>query len=170
MFWLYKNLFFFLKNQNFYVQNFYLLVNFNLFLIFKFNKSLNFFNTPFKKESFIFYKNFNFKCKNNFIFKYFKYFNKLLFFKNNSIRLNQINYYGSINNYKFYYFNNYNYFFYKKLINLIFDINKQNNNFIILDKSYKNVFPLFNYLFNYKNIIIYKKYFFINPKSFTFNN
>jgi hypothetical protein len=171
MYWLHKNLFFFLKNQNFFVQNFFLLNHFNFYLILNLNK--NFLKSDknlLLKTSVNFNKKLSFLNKNIFILKYLKYFNKIIFFKNNSIRLNQLDYYGHYNNYNFYYFNNYNFVFYKKLINLLFQINQENKNFIILDKTYKNIFPLYNYVFNLKNITMYKKYFFVSSNFFTFNN
>lgn len=109
---------------------------------------------------------------NYFLLKYYSYFNKIFFFKDNTTKINQLNFYGLIgkNNSRFYYFNNYNFFFFKKVFNVLIEITKNNYNYLILNSSYKNILPLYNYIFNFNNLLTYKKYFFLNSNFFSFNN
>lgn len=156
-----------MKNQNFFTTNFISLNFFNFYLLLNLSKHTNkniIFNKKLEKLKI------DFTLKNNLLLKYVKYFNKLVFYRNINIKNNQLNYYNTFNKKNSYYLNNYNNFYFKKFINLLFFLNSSGYNFLVLDKSYKNVLPLYNYIFNFKNLLLYKKYFFIDTKFFTYNN
>lgn len=161
---MYKNTLFFLINKNSFQLSFFFLKYFNFY-------SLKFINNSSKnitlKKNFNF--NFNF-YSNNLVFKYFKYFNKIILFKGDLFKKNSLNYLYNYKKNTFYNFNNNNYKYFNRLSNLILEINKSNYNFLILDKSYKNIFPLYNYIFKLNNLLIYKKYFFIKSSFFTYIN
>jgi hypothetical protein len=91
----------------------------------------------------------NFK-KTNYIFNYF-----------NLIILKSINH-----NFKF--FKN-NYINFKNLINIIYNFNLNKLNYLIFDNN-KYLHNLYVNMFSLKKLLIYKNYFFINPKYFTHKN
>lgn len=166
MLWVYKSLFFLQMNQNSF--NFYFLNYFNYYLILKFNSNFKINKLTFNKK--IESHNIKNLFKQNLMLKYFKYFNTVVLLNNGLKRLKQLNFYYSHNKNNFFYFNSYNFFYFKKLINLIFQINKENYNFVIFDKSYKNILPLYNYIYNFKNLSLYRKYFFVSTSFFTYQN
>lgn len=171
MFWVYTNFFFYVSKNDFLLKNFLFLNYFNIYLIHNNNKIFKtaFTNQVKKEKNFFFFVSSN---KNNFLLKYIKYFNRLVFQKGESTKFNQLNYYGFNlkNGNKYYFFSNFNYQFYKKFINLLFKIVTAGFNYLVLSKSYKNITPLYNYVFNFKNLMLYKSFFFFDSKFFSFNN
>lgn len=167
MYWVFKNFTFY--NKNFIFYNFFYLNNFNFFLV-KNNLKFNFFNfnlnPPIKLNVSLKKKLLN----NNILINYFKYFNKIILLHNNSIKNNQLQILYSYKKSNFYFFNNYNFYFFKKIFNLLLELNLNNFNYLILDSSYKNIFPLYNYIFNFNNLLVYKNFFFIKSSFFTYTN
>lgn len=95
------------------------------------------------------------------------YFNKYNLFKLGNLNKNvdmvflfkfNRNYYYNFN----IYLNNKNYINFFLVINRYF---KSNFNFLILDSSYKNTLPLYNYIFGNKNLYHEKLFFFLNKKN-----
>lgn len=159
------NLFFFFKKLNFFKINFFLLESFSWLYMFFIKNSKNF----------VLRKNYttfiNFKKKNNYLYlKYYKFFNFII---KSNIHFKSFNYVylnKSYKNFDFYTLNNSNINFIKTYLNLITDLTLSNGKFLILDSSYKSVLPLYNYLFNFKNLYAYKNYFLIDPKGFNYKN
>jgi hypothetical protein len=89
--------------------------------------------------------------KKNYIFNYFN-----LFFLSNFNK----------NNFKF--FKN-NYINYKNLVNIIYNFNIKKLNYLIFDNN-KYLHNLYVNMFSLKKLLIYKNYFYINPKYFTHKN
>ena len=68
-------------------------------------------------------------------------------------------------------FNSYNYVFFKNFINLILKISTSNfNNFIFFDNTYNSINPINNYIFGFKNLFVYKNFFFFDFKKFTYKS
>lgn len=89
--------------------------------------------------------------KKNYLLNYFNLFflnsfneNKLKFFKNNLIN-------------------------YKNLINIIYNFNIKKLNYLIFDNN-KYLHNLYVNMYSFKKLLIYKNYFYINPKYFTHKN
>ena len=92
MFCVYKNIYYFIINKNFFLKNFFLINYFNSYtlLISKFNKEeYAYFSS--KKMNLNYKLNFSYLEKNLFLLRFFKYFNKVVFLKGNSIKINQLN-------------------------------------------------------------------------------
>ena len=89
--------------------------------------------------------------KKNYIINYFN-----LFFLNNFNK----------NNLKFFNNNSVNY---KNLINILYNFNVKKLNYLIFDNN-KYLHNLYVNMFSFKKLLIYKNYFYINPKYFTHKN
>lgn len=162
MYWVYVNFFYLIGKSNFFFNN-VLLVN-----QFKINWFIN-------KTKFFFFKSDGFNSlnfsKNNFVLtKYLNYFNKVVYINKTFFKNSNLNLFYKYKNQNFYYFNNFNYVIFKKLTNLLFKINLCKKNFVLLDRSYKSVLPVYNYIFGLKNISLYKNYFFIKHSFLSFKN
>lgn len=161
----------FLKNNfNFYINSFFFLKNYNLYLFFISSKN-NIFSNIVDKKKINFNNSFSLNhFSKNFLLKYVKYFNKIIMFNSKLIKINQLSYFYSYKNNKFFFFNKFNYFYVDKVLKLLLQINFNNYNFLILDSNFKNYFPIYNYIYGLNNLLIYKKYFFIKSSFFTYNN
>jgi len=93
----------------------------------------------------------NNKVKNNYIFSYFN-----LFFMSNFKKIN-FNYVNS------------NIINYKNLINIIYNFNIKKLNYLVFDNN-KYLYNLYVNMYSFKKLLIYKNYFYINPKYFTHKN
>jgi hypothetical protein len=144
--------------KNLYIYN---IKYFNFIFYFNFIKYFNFIFYFFKKN--IVFNKINSKLillnidlkknyfKKNYILGYFN----LLFFKTTqSIKMNV-----QILNY-----NNY-----KNLINILYNFNIQRFNYLVFDKN-SYLHNLYINIFSLKNLLIFKKYFYVDPKYFTHKN
>lgn len=155
--------------NNFFLFNFFLINNFNNYNILIFLKTKNLFLNSFVNSNCL--KNKNKKIMNsNFLLKYFKYFNKVMWINQDLFKKDKLIFHSKYKGYNFYVFNKYNYVFFKKLVNLFFDFIKESRNFLILDSNYRSITPIYNYIFNFKNVTLFSKYFFINSIFFTYRN
>lgn len=136
----------------------FLKFNFNIFNN-KINLNFIFFNKLLKN---------NYNASNYIFLKFFKFYNKLSA-KNLNFIDNIIIHKNLLNNFNFYTFNKYNVLFYKNFIKMFKHFSFENN-FLIIDNNFKNVLPLNNYIFGYKNMFIYKNFFFFDFKKFTYKS
>jgi len=138
------------------IKYFNFIFYFNLLKYFNFIFYFNLFNFNKKK----FYVNLNKILLNNNIKirrnnNIFNYFN-LIFFKNSNSSVNDN--YIKINFINF-----------KNLTNIIYNFNTNNLNYLVFDNS-KYLHNLYVNMFSLKSLIIFRRYFYINPKHFTHKN
>lgn len=58
----------------------------------------------------------------------------------------------------------------KNFINFFFNYCFKKNNFLVLDNNYLIIYPLYKFIYGFKNVSLYKNFFFIKPVNFTFKN
>ena len=59
---------------------------------------------------------------------------------------------------------------YKNLINIIYNFNLKNLNYLIFDNNNKYLHNLYTNMYSFKKLLIYKNYFYLNPNYFTHKN
>jgi hypothetical protein len=145
--------------KNIYFSNFKFLYFFyfsifkNHFLFCNLKKNLTFIKNFNIKKNLTFIKNFN--IKKNFNKNYFFFYFNNIFTKTSNLHEKS--------------FYNFNYLNYKNLINILYNFNINNFKYLIFDNN-SYLHNLYTNLYNFKNLLIYKNYFYINPKYFTHKN
>jgi hypothetical protein len=169
MFCLFFNSFIYLfnKDRNFFYFNYFLIKNYNLlFYYFLFNNN-NINNKKLLLNKTVNFSKKNFKYKNYFFLYLTKYINfflvKEVYYQHNSF-INSMR----LGNNVYFSFNTFFLKFFKSFYNMFYYLVFNNYNYLILDCEYKFVFPLYNYIFEKKDLVIYKDFFFLKPKVFTY--
>lgn len=95
-----------------------------------------------------------------------------LFLSRYSLKVNKNYIDSSFNrkNFNIYYLNKSSLKVYNKFLNSLYYLSVNNFGFIILDDNYKNLAPLYNYIYSEKNLMTYKNFFFVKKNYFTYYN
>jgi len=147
------------KNFNYFNYfNFFFFNYFNSIFFYFFLKTPSFFKNFFVINDLQFFKKFNFKKKNFFFIKYYKFLFISKFDSNNNNKF--ITSFIKFSRNGLIYFDPLLIYFIKFFNKFLLSFFDKNYNFLILDSQYKYNFFIYNKIFNLKDLVNYKMFFF----------